>query len=220
MTRSLIIANLRASGLTACPTVEHEISLIPPWIIIALVLTLLVVVATIAALKKNNAELLFERRDVLFSPAERSFLGVLDQAVGNQYRVFGKVRIADVLSSRKNASQRTRIVARNITVGKHFDFVICDASTLHLVCAVELDDRSHARTYRRARDAFVEHACRTSGLPLLRIAARKSYSLVDVRDAYFCCIEPQKPRVAGKAAEEIATPQSESGATQTITVDV
>jgi hypothetical protein len=119
-------------------------SLMPPWIIIALFLTLLAVVATIAALKKNNAELLFERRDVLFSPAERSFLGVLDQAVGNQYRVFGKVRIADVLSSRKNASQRTRIVARNKTVGKHFDFVICDASTLNLVCAVELDDRSHA----------------------------------------------------------------------------
>ena len=39
----------------------------------------------------------YERRATLFTRAERSFLGVLDQAAGSDYRIFGKVRIADVL---------------------------------------------------------------------------------------------------------------------------
>lgn len=50
---------------------------------------------------KNNAGgggsvgLAYAPAKTLFTPAERSFLGVLDEAVGNDYRVFGKVRVAD-----------------------------------------------------------------------------------------------------------------------------
>lgn len=36
-------------------------------------------------------------KKALFSVAERSFLGVLEQAVEGRYRVFGKVRLADAL---------------------------------------------------------------------------------------------------------------------------
>jgi hypothetical protein len=159
----------------------------------AVVVVLLALVGVIGKLKGRHADLHFERREFLFSPAERSFLGVLDQALGVQFRVFGKVRIADVLATTKSASRSARTIGLNKTVGKHFDFVVCDAATLSVVCAVELDDKSHARDDRRSRDAFVEHACRTSRLPLMRIAARKSYSLADIRASFDGCIQPASP---------------------------
>jgi hypothetical protein len=44
----------------------------------------------------------------LFSAAERSFLGVLDQAVGPEHRVFGKVRVADLASVKPGLGSSAR----------------------------------------------------------------------------------------------------------------
>ena len=108
----------------------------------------------------------------LFSPAERSFLGTLDQAVGGTYRVFGKVRVADVLAPSNETDSKRWRAAFNRIAAKHFDFVICSVDDLKIVCAVELDDSSHGSKLRTARDAFLAEACEQSGLPLLRIAVR------------------------------------------------
>ena len=45
------------------------------------------------------------RQKAFLSLAERSFLGVLGQAAGDESRVFAKVRIADVLTSAKGTSR-------------------------------------------------------------------------------------------------------------------
>lgn len=68
------------------------------------------------------------KREVLFTGAERSLLGVLDQAVGADHRIFGKVRVADVVSVRpmKNRSAWQR--AFNRINAKHFDFILCTKS--------------------------------------------------------------------------------------------
>ncbi|MGH8196269.1 MAG: DUF2726 domain-containing protein [Woeseiaceae bacterium] len=47
----------------------------------------------------------YVRKPALFSPAERSFLGALEQAAGNEYRVFGKVRIADVIERKRGLAR-------------------------------------------------------------------------------------------------------------------
>ena len=40
----------------------------------------------------------------LFTPAERSFLGVIDNAIDGQYRVMGKVRLADLITTESSAT--------------------------------------------------------------------------------------------------------------------
>lgn len=42
----------------------------------------------------------------LFTPAERSFLGVLNQAIEDNAFVFGKARVADVLKPSKGTSRK------------------------------------------------------------------------------------------------------------------
>lgn len=120
-------------------------------------------------------------KKALFSAAERSFLGVLEQAVEGRYRVFGKVRLADVLGVKAGTAAAERQSALNRLLAKHVDFVLCEPETLSIEALVELDDGSHGRSSRQARDAFVEKACAAAGVHLLRFPVRSGYGLSEVR---------------------------------------
>ena len=48
------------------------------------------------------------------------------------------------------------------------------------MAGIELDDKSHTRSDRRARDELVEHVFQAAGLPLVRIPARPSYSVTEL----------------------------------------
>jgi hypothetical protein len=120
----------------------------------------------------------------LFSAAERSFLGVLDQAVAPEHRVFGKVRIADVASVKPALGNSARQSALNRISGKHLDFIVCRASDLKIVCAVELNDKSHGSERSQKRDDFVSRVCQTIGLPLLQITAKHSYDPREIKENF------------------------------------
>lgn len=132
----------------------------------------------------------YRRRKALFSAAERSFLGVLDREVEGRYRVFGKVRLYDVLDVIGAVSSSERKAAFNRVVQKHVDFVLCRPDDLSIVAAIELDDGSHERAGRQERDLFVDAACRAAGLPLLRFPVKASYTAAEVRAALAVLEEP------------------------------
>jgi hypothetical protein len=67
-------------------------------IVIVLVIAAVLLIAQKAKQAQSNDGLAYVRCDVLFTPAERSFLGVLEQALDGRHRVFGKVRLADIIS--------------------------------------------------------------------------------------------------------------------------
>ena len=123
----------------------------------------------------------YRKHKTLFTAAERSFLGVLDNAVGEQYRILGKVRIADVITPEKGMTRQHWQNAFNKISAKHFDFVLCDKQTLSVIAVIELDDKSHKQAKVVARDQLVEEACRTAELPLIRFEARRNYHLETVR---------------------------------------
>jgi len=122
----------------------------------------------------------YKREPALFSPAERSFLGVLDQVLGSEYRVFGKVRIADLIKPGNGAGRQA---ALNRIIGKHVDFVVCDPGNLSVIGVVELDDKSHDQDNRRRRDALVDGAFGSAGIPIARFPARMGYNLAEIRDS-------------------------------------
>lgn len=112
----------------------------------------------------------------LFSAAERKFMTELDLAVGPQYRVFGKVRIADIATVKSGLNRSSHQTALNRIAAKHFDFVVCRRVDLGLVCAVELNDSSHNTKRAQRRDGFVFQVCQTIGLPLWNVTVAATYS--------------------------------------------
>ena len=112
---------------------------------------------------------------------EKSFLMTLDAALGRNYRAFAQVRLAELASPTLGARPTARRLALNRVMAKSVDFVICDVLTLEPVAAIEVDDRSHRPPERRQRDAFVNAVFLEIGVPLLRVPAKRAYSVHDLR---------------------------------------
>lgn len=117
----------------------------------------------------------------LLTAGERAFAQVLHQAVGADFQICPKVRLADVIVVRPGISPKHRHVSFSRICGKHLDFVLCDPETFEILGIIELDDRSHGAASRRERDAFVDEALGAAGLPILHMPAQRSYSARKLR---------------------------------------
>lgn len=124
----------------------------------------------------------YEAVPALLTPAERSFFGVLQQAVASDYQIFAKVRLADIVRPVRNPSRSGWQSAFNRITGKHVDFVLCDSSSLGVVAVIELDDRTHGRFERGVRDGLVDSALTDARIPVLRVSAQQSYSPAQIRE--------------------------------------
>lgn len=151
-------------------------------IIVVIILVIACILAAMKAKQPSNVEgIAFESRETLFTPAERSFFGVLEQSLDSRYRVFGKVRLGDIVKPSKGLSNSKRTSALNRINQKHVDFVLCSASDLAVIGVVELDDQSHGRDDRVVRDEFVDHALAGAKISVARFSAKKGYAIQEVR---------------------------------------
>jgi len=100
------------------------------------------------------------------------FLVALRQAVADQYDIFAKVRLLDLVGFK---AEPGRQAAFNRVQAKQIDFLLCDRVTARPVLAIELDDSTHQRADRQDRDRFVEQVLEAIGLPALRIPVTRAY---------------------------------------------
>ncbi len=147
--------------------------------LILIALFFFLVVAIVLLLRKKPP-LKYKKVSNIFTKSEKKFYFLLRQAVGDRALIFAKVRVADVIlpiSAKDRSRWRS---AFNKVACKHFDYVLCDHD-LKIVLAIELDDPSHNRKDRQERDIFLEWACKSAKMPLLRIKTAKSYDVGDLR---------------------------------------
>ena len=172
------------------------------WVFILVIVVVVAAVFVAAAGKKagtgSKVGFPYIPAKTLFSPAERSFLGVLDQAVGPEHRVFGKVRAADLALVKPGLGTAARQGALNRVAAKHVDFVVCRASDLSVTCAVELNDSSHASKRAQARDELLGNVCKAIGLPLFQVPAKRAYSVSELQ-AQFASVIGVAPAVEAVA---------------------
>lgn len=129
-----------------------------------------------ASKSSHKSKINYKQLDCLFTPTEKKFLSVLDSIAGDQLRVFGKVRISDIITPDVNKYEKGsgwNWLFSQISQ-KHVDFVITDKE-LNLVCAVELNDPSHKRKDRKKRDQFVTDAFESANVPLVMINTEHDY---------------------------------------------
>jgi hypothetical protein len=156
------------------------------WIIILAIIIVVIALLSKGAVKGHE----YQTKGPLFTPAERSFLGILDSAVSEKYRIFGKVRVADVMSPKKGMDRKNWQTAFNKISAKHFDYVLCCKDTLKVIAAVELDDKSHKKKSSQVRDKFLESACESANLKLVRFPAKASYKVCEVSEKIENTINP------------------------------
>ncbi|XOV80808.1 MAG: DUF2726 domain-containing protein [Aestuariibacter sp.] len=180
---------------------------------LAIVLFMLLIVVTIAAVKLNDGGLAFPftKKANLFTPVERQFLDLLEEAVGHQYRIICRVRLTDILATRNSASKKTIRTALQRASGRHLDYVLCDKKSLSPIVAVDLVHQKGGG-YKTQRDWFVCGALDAARIPHLRIKVRGGYKPQDIRDCLKAKLapvkykEPKQPLVAGTNNPDRKTP--------------
>jgi hypothetical protein len=179
-------------------------------VLLALIVIVLIMVALVVATggltvaTRQGDELRYAARPELFTAAERSFFGVLEQALGGEYRIFGKVRLGDLVAPAKGMTKSQSATARNGINQKHVDFVLCRPDTLTVVAVIELDDASHGRKDRGERDDLVDKALASAHLPVVHMPTRQAYTLAEVLAA-LAAVLPTAPAVTTPPAPQVAT---------------
>lgn len=156
------------------------------WIVLVILLIIIIIVAMakLAPPKQQaTTEFEYQKIEALFTPAERSFLGTLTLAVNDDIKILGKVRVADVITPKKSSQRAHWQKAFNKISAKHFDFLLCKKDDLSPICAIELNDSSHKNKKRAERDVFLANACHSTGLPLIQITAKATYTLSEIKTA-------------------------------------
>lgn len=100
------------------------------------------------------------QRKYIFSRNEKSeYRKLVSWAQEHGYDVFPKMRLADIIEPRSKENYRSLL---GKIIQKHVDFVVCDQEC-RVKFIIELDDNSHYQQARKARDEFVDQACRGAG---------------------------------------------------------
>ena len=170
-------------------------------LILFALITLVVIVAVLASrLNDNSFPFPFDSKKAIFTPAEKNFQNLVEQALGTKYRVLNRVRLSDVVTIRNGVSSRASQTAAKSAETKYLDFVICDRSTMKLLGAIDLVD-TQGKGYKIKKDWFVSGALEAASIPHLRIKVKANYTLDEIR----ACINSRLlgnrsplPKVKGK----------------------
>ena len=160
---------------------RHHPLLGSPATLTVLAVVAFVLLAAVAA-RLTRQDLPYVAARSLLTPAERAFFVALRQAVGEDYHLFAKVRLGDILEVERGVTGKRRFAAFGRISSKHADFVACDPRTFEVRGVIELDDRSHQQRARQERDRFFDAAMAVAAIPVLRVPARRGYATKELRE--------------------------------------
>lgn len=138
-------------------------------------IALLIGVLRFESWRKERIEFSYQPKLALYDRAERVFLGHLVWAVGQHVIIFGKVRLADVITVTPGLSPKLRQEAYDQISRQHIDFLLCDKKTTRVLCAVELYDPAAAPKKTLLRARFIDKVMKQAGIPIARFPRSSQY---------------------------------------------
>jgi hypothetical protein len=121
------------------------------------------------------------KKSQLLTPVERSFLGLLEHAVGDEYKIMNRIKLADVLEVQPKADARARRAALQKLNAKYLDYVLCDPVDMSIVAVVDLVNNTDKTGHKAVPDWFVSGALEASGIPYIRMKIKAGYDVADIK---------------------------------------
>jgi hypothetical protein len=150
-------------------------------LILFAMISLIVIVALLASrLNDNSFPFPFDKKETIFTPAEKNFQNLVEQAMGSEYRVLNRVKLSDIMTIRNGVSTKAGQTAAGNADKKYLDFVICDKTTMKLLGAIDLVD-TQGKGYKLKKDWFVSGALEAASIPHLRIKVKANYTVNEIR---------------------------------------
>jgi hypothetical protein len=151
-----------------------------------LIIVLLVLLAIMAAFVVNRFvhhgnPFPFHKKTQLFTHVERSFLQLLERAVGGKYKIINRVKLADILELKENADSKTRRTAMLKMNAKYLDYVLCNTDDMSIVAVIDLVNNANREGHKATPDWFVSGALEASGIPYIRMKIKAGYTVADIQ---------------------------------------
>lgn len=143
------------------------ISIIAALVLLVVGVILIKIITTIKKRRKYPYE-----SKMLLTRTEYAFFKQLQKFTDEkEYMICPKVRLEDFIyvTNRKELSKY-----RGYIKSRHVDFLICD-NDLHIICGIELDDKSHDEKEAKRIDRFKNELFETIGIRLYRINVEDNY---------------------------------------------
>ncbi|WP_319781730.1 DUF2726 domain-containing protein [Oceanisphaera sp. IT1-181] len=169
---------------------------IPPvsmldWLIfiaVALV-SLLLLMAVLKRILRGPLKLPYQQK-LLFSPEATEALRLIDDAIGNQLRVFVSVSLAEFIALNPTLKKAQREQAWQQLYGETVDFVLCSPQDLKIRVAIVLADDSLSKADQRKQQQLWQ-ALQATGLPIIDISPKAWPSASSLRaDILTACKAP------------------------------
>lgn len=177
---------------------------------LAIVLFMLLIVVTIGAVKLSDHGMgfPFRKKQQLFTQVEHTFINLLEQAIGSEFRIVSRVRLNDLLAVRESSNKRQARQALVRAGSKQLDFVLCRRDDMTPVLAIDLVHKQGKDGYKTQRDWFVSGALDAAGIPHARFKVKSGYSVYEVKECVETKLIPMRKQQQKLAASKMNPPSN------------
>ncbi|RDV29409.1 DUF2726 domain-containing protein [Alteromonas aestuariivivens] len=175
---------------------------------LAIILMMLLIVVSLGAMKLSDQGVAFpfRRKSQLFTPVEHSFLNLIEQAMGREFRILCRVRLSDLVQVQQQADKKLASSALSRASAKQLDFVLCERESMTPVLAIDLVNKIGKEGYKAQRDWFVSGALDAAGLPHARIKVQSGYTVEEIRECLETKLIPYRRKVNKLAQTPLHNP--------------
>jgi len=134
---------------------------------------------------RSQAGSAVQRRSRILSNAERSFYDELCSALEDDYVVFPKMAMSDVIEPEPQLSNFAKPHLEEILDGERFDFVLASRMNMSVFGVVELEHSGAAKPAQegreqKARNEKIAKLCEKAGVRVFYFDARQNYKNLDL----------------------------------------
>ena len=115
-----------------------------------------------------------KKKSFLVTDFEHQYLEKLRLWFGDRYEIYCQVSVGSALGVNPDVSSLSLQDRRTFAQKCHnmsFDFMLIEKGTDRIACVIELDDPTHFRSDRKARDRRLDKVCAAAELPIFHITA-------------------------------------------------
>lgn len=123
-----------------------------------------------------------QRKSRVLAPSERAFFERLVSALSDDYFIFAKMSMLDVVEVSPNASWFQKRSIQKCLANTRLDYILCQKRDLSIFGVVELENFENKadNKARREREKLVSRICQLSNIRLFYFDARQDYQDVDI----------------------------------------
>lgn len=133
--------------------------------------------------RPNNFETVLQRRGRFLTTAENNFFECLSNALSEDFHIFTKVAMLDVMEPSPAVGLLRSKKIRNRLTSECLDYVLCKKQDMSIFGVVELEDfdKQNRKSAMAERESLISAVCKAAHLRLFYFDVGQDYHGVDIR---------------------------------------